>query len=334
MLRVTEMRRLFILAVCLLYTFTICAQQKKTIDLCDLIRNHPVAKLFRIPSVECIATNKDVNTLKKEISQKFQYSGTLISINSCLIEGNTFAEAVFKSKKCDTVAVLFLFDKKKKVYCSQAYKIEDLIFDFRWTKYEGEIVLYRRIIGNYKSKVSASFSLVANTKMIHASVEDGLSKWGSLIHPDRPRKTIVVCDVMSQLSSSKTYDIPKTKSVAQNKNLSIIRGDIRDGFNIDGTMMKINSFSAYEHTFVEVVYKTKKCDTVAMLFHWERGKGCIASKPYKIAEGADFRISKSSGRINLYRKVMVKGKKNTAAFAYDVKKGKMDNYLYSGVSKW
>ncbi|WPQ66275.1 hypothetical protein SIO70_15550 [Chitinophaga sancti] len=328
------MKHLFILCLYFHSVFNVCAQQKK-INLCASTRFYVVAKEFRIPNAACTVNNKNLNALKEQIRKKFEINGTFVSMNAFLIEGNTYAEALYKSKKCDTLAILYLFDKKKRLFYSDPYRLQDGVFDFRWEKSQGNISLYRRIKKDNKGRVTAKFQYDEHQKMIHRSVEDGHSKWGSVVKTRRIKKTISLCDIMALPGTTKLVDIPKTKSTIQNKNISTIKSDITAGCSIDGTMIRIKAFSAYDNTFAEVLYKTKKCDTVALLFHWEKGEGCTASRPYKIFEGvADFRMSKSNGRINLYRKVGLKGKKHTASFAYDMKKDIIDSYLYNGVNKW
>ncbi|MFY7815752.1 MAG: hypothetical protein ACOVRK_11270 [Chryseobacterium taeanense] len=145
------------------------------IDVCYLIEDRPSVMAFKIPDKKCEPDGRNF-TMEQEIHDRFSVNAKMMISNSFKIQKWNFFEVVYQSALCGTVAILFLVDKQKRIIHTNAYEIDPSDFDFRMSKRQGQIVLYRKV--KRKQKVSTiSFELDTTRHRINSFVDDGLSLW-------------------------------------------------------------------------------------------------------------------------------------------------------------
>ncbi len=168
-------KQAYLIGILILVLTKSYSQNMEIIDVCYLIEDRPSVMAFKIPNTKCESGGRNL-TREREIQDRFLANAEIVKSNSFKIQKWNFFEMVYQSKACGTVAILFLVDKQKRIIHTNAYEIDPSDFDFRMSKRQGQIVLYRKV--KRKQKVSTiSFELDTTQHRINSFVDDGLSLW-------------------------------------------------------------------------------------------------------------------------------------------------------------
>ncbi len=148
------------------------------------------------------------------------------------------------------------------------------------------------------------------------------------------KDSLNICVFIMYKPAVMAFDIPIQKCILHN-DMGQIKQEINDSFEIDGSILSINSLIAGEHKLFEVTFISKTCDTVAVLFFINKNKKIIKSKSYKINDDKlDIRYESFKDGIIVYRKIRTPLEIKTVAFEIRIKKGVIDDYVDDGVSIW
>lgn len=150
------------------------------------------------------------------------------------------------------------------------------------------------------------------------------------------KKAIKACAINYDRAAFMSTHVPKWKPVKNNKNLPVIKDNIRKQFQIDAVMLSANAYRIDQYTIVEAFYRSKGCDTVALLFAFTKGKKYMVTRPYKIvSQNYDIRYQWSPGELSLYRKIRGRYHKYvTMHVEIDTKDCKLREFLDDGHSWW
>jgi hypothetical protein len=170
------MKWIFVFSTLIFCNFSSCGQDKDTIDVCSLLSDKPSVMAFDISSKRCIPNSQGLKVVEEQIDKSFATNARVIGVTSFYVNKYHFVERVYKSSLCDTVAILFIAEKDKKVIRSKGYKINNISADFRMTNRKNEIILYRKI-KNKGKEATASFELNKVNYRIDSFIDDGLSVW-------------------------------------------------------------------------------------------------------------------------------------------------------------
>lgn len=170
------MKWIFIFSASVFVSFSSCCQDEDSVDVCALVSDKPSVMAFNIPSKRCIPDSQSLKLVEEQIDRSFAANAKVIGMASFFVNEYHFVERVYQSKLCDTVAILFIFGKEKKIIRSKGYKINDLSADFRMSNRKDEIILFRKI-KNKEKDATISFELNKVNHRIDSFIDDGLSIW-------------------------------------------------------------------------------------------------------------------------------------------------------------
>lgn len=167
----------FIIFNALLFlSFRSFCQNKDTVHVCSLLNDKPSVMAFSIPARRCVPDSQGLKLTVEQINRRFVANAKEIGVTSFRINEYHFIEIIYKSKLCDTVAVLFVTKKGENEIKSNGYKTNYLNTDFRMSEKENEIIIYRKI-KNKGKEATVSFELNRATFKIDSFMDDGLSIW-------------------------------------------------------------------------------------------------------------------------------------------------------------
>lgn len=157
----------------------------------------------------------------------------------------------------------------------------------------------------------------------------------SLSSHSQDKDTIDVCCLLSDRPSVMAFKIPSKKCTPNNKDIHQTMKEISRSFEVNASVIKVNSFFIDKYHFVEMAYQNQICDTVAILFLISENRKIINTKAYKIHNlDTDFRVYKKKGEVILYRRVKIKQKKATVSFELNKAKHRIDIFIDDGLSIW
>ena len=147
--------------------------------------------------------------------------------------------------------------------------------------------------------------------------------------------TINICAPINKLPAVMAFKIPDKGCNLTSENINKIINRINNQFVIDAISIFAISFSVNKYKFIELIYKSPICDTVAILFVSYGRNKLLYSNSYSVnVLENDFRFTIKNGLIIVYRKVVLGRKMVTVAFEFNKRSRRLDTFIDDGVSLW